>query len=50
MAEYKKRFSEAPFTDEELKQFKQSIIDKLHSDKEKLKSTIEQKIEKLINE
>ena len=50
MAEYKKRFSEAPFTDEELKQFKQSIIDKLHSDKEKLKSTNEQKIEKLINE
>lgn len=50
MAEYKKRFSETPFTDEELKQFKQSIIDKLHSDKEKLKSTIEQKIEKLINE
>ena len=50
MAEYKKRFSEAPFTDEELKQFKQSIIDKLHSDTEKLKSTIEQKIEKLINE
>ena len=50
MAEYKKRFSEAPFTDEELKQFKQSIIDELHSDKEKLKSTIEQKIEKLINE
>lgn len=50
MAEYKKRFSEAPFTDKELKQFKQSIIDKLHSDKEKLKSTIEQKIEKLINE
>lgn len=50
MAEYKKRFSEAPFTDEELKQFKQSIIDKLHSDKEKLKSTIEQKIEKLISE
>lgn len=50
MAEYKKRFSEAPFTDEELKQFKQSIIDKLHSDKEKLKSTIEQKIDKLINE
>nr|MDD5837482.1 acetyl-CoA hydrolase/transferase C-terminal domain-containing protein [Eubacteriales bacterium] len=50
MAEYKKRFSEAPFTDEELKQFKQAIIDKLHSDKEKLKSTIEQKIEKLINE
>lgn len=50
MAEYKKRFSESPFTDEELKQFKQSIIDKLHSDKEKLKSTIEQKIEKLINE
>lgn len=50
MAEYKKRFSEAPFTDEELKQFKQAIIDKLHSDTEKLKSTIEQKIEKLINE
>lgn len=50
MAEYKKRFSEAPFTDEELKQFKQSIIDKLHSDTEKLKSTIEQKIDKLINE
>lgn len=50
MAEYKKRFSEAPFTDEELKQFKQAIIDKLHSDTEKLKSTIEQKIDKLINE
>lgn len=50
MAEYKKRFSEAPFTDEEIKQFKQAIIDKLHSDTEKIKSTIEQKIEKLINE
>ena len=50
MAEYKKRFSEAPFTDEELKQFKQAIIDKLHSDTEKIKSTIEQKIDKLINE
>lgn len=50
MAEYKKRFSEAPFTDEEIKQFKQAIIDKLHSDTEKIKSTIEQKIDKLINE
>lgn len=50
MAEYKKRFSEAPFTDEELKQFKQAIIDKLHSDTEKIKSTIEQKIDKLIND
>lgn len=49
MAEYKKRFSEAPFTDEEIKQFKQAIIDKLHSDTEKIKSTIEQKIDKLIN-
>ncbi|WP_178668717.1 acetyl-CoA hydrolase/transferase family protein [uncultured Eubacterium sp.] len=50
MAEYKKRFSEAPFNDEEIKQFKQAIIDKLHSDTEKIKSTIEQKIDKLINE
>lgn len=47
MAEYKKRFSETPFTEEEMKSFKNSIAEKIQSERDKFHSTIEQKIDKI---
>lgn len=47
MAEYKKRFSETPFTDEEMKSFKDSIVEKIQSERDRIHSTIEQKIDKI---
>ena len=47
MAEYKKRFSETPFTEEEMKTFKDSIVEKIQSERDKFHSTIEQKIDKI---
>ena len=47
MAEYKKRFSETPFTEEEMKTFKDSIVEKIQSERDRIHSTIEQKIDKI---
>lgn len=47
--EYKKRFGADPFTEEELKGLKNSIMDKIHSEKERIANSIEQKIDKIKN-
>ena len=48
MEEYQKRFSETPFTDEEMKNFKDTIVEMIQTKREEFHSTIEQKIDKLI--
>lgn len=45
--EYKKRFGADPFTEEELKGLKDSLIEKIHSEKDRITNSIEQKIDKL---
>ena len=49
MEEYQKRFSETPFTDEEMKSFKDAIAEIIQTKREEFHSTIEQKIDKLIS-
>ena len=49
MEEYQKRFYETPFTDEEMKSFKDTIAEIIQTKREELHSTIEQKIDKLIS-
>ena len=45
--EYKKRFGSDPFTEEEFKNLKTSLIDKINSEYDKLAASIEHKIDKL---
>ena len=47
MLEYKKRFGEEPFTDEEIKTLKDLVIEKIQNEKERITASIESKIEKI---
>ena len=47
MLEYKKRFGEEPFTDDEIKTLKDLVIEKFQNEKERITASIESKIEKI---
>ena len=46
MEEYKKRFSETPFTDEEMKSFKDAIAEMIQTKREEFHSTIDKLMSK----